>query len=173
LVDPKEPNAKWKFLAAEALRGVGGIMLDKDGNRFCDELGHRDYVTGEMWKKKGPFRLVLNGASSREIEWHCKHYVGRGLMKYYTDGASLARDMGISPKKLEETFAKYNEIAKSGKCPFGKKYFQNAPYRMDDIFHVAIITPVLHFTMVIHYRISFSILMFYRVELKSMKRVNA
>lgn len=28
LVDPKEPNAKVKFLAAEALRGVGGLMLD-------------------------------------------------------------------------------------------------------------------------------------------------
>ncbi|RCI05097.1 hypothetical protein CU098_013359, partial [Rhizopus stolonifer] len=43
LVDPKEPDAKVKFLAAEALRGCGGLLLDADGNRFCDELGHRDY----------------------------------------------------------------------------------------------------------------------------------
>jgi len=28
-----------------------------------------------MNKNKGPFRLVLNGAASNEIEWHCKHYV--------------------------------------------------------------------------------------------------
>lgn len=42
LVDPKEPDAKVKFLAAEALRGVGGLLLDGEGNRFCDELGHRD-----------------------------------------------------------------------------------------------------------------------------------
>lgn len=45
LVDPKEPDAKVKFLAAEALRGVGGLLLDAEGNRFADELGHRDYVT--------------------------------------------------------------------------------------------------------------------------------
>lgn len=45
LVDVNEPSAKVKFLAAEALRGVGGILLDKEGKRFCDELGHRDYVT--------------------------------------------------------------------------------------------------------------------------------
>jgi succinate dehydrogenase/fumarate reductase flavoprotein subunit len=38
LVDPKEADAKVKFLAAEALRGVGGILLDGNGNRFCDEL---------------------------------------------------------------------------------------------------------------------------------------
>ena len=39
-----------KFLAAEALRGVGGLLLDNTGNRFVDELQHRDYVTGKMWE---------------------------------------------------------------------------------------------------------------------------
>lgn len=50
LVDPKDPQAKVKFLAAEALRGVGGLLLDNEGQRFADELGHRDYVTGRMWE---------------------------------------------------------------------------------------------------------------------------
>ena len=50
LVDPLDPQAKWKFLAAEALRGVGGLILSGKGQRFVDELGHRDHVTGEMWK---------------------------------------------------------------------------------------------------------------------------
>ena len=50
LVDPKDPEAKVKFLAAEALRGVGGLLLDNEGQRFADELGHRDYVTGRMWE---------------------------------------------------------------------------------------------------------------------------
>lgn len=147
LVDPKDPNAKVKFLAAEALRGCGGILLDANGNRFCDELGHRDYVTGEMWKNKGPFRLILNGAASREIEWHCKHYVGRGLMKRFSTGAELAREMGISVQKLADTFRKYNDVAKNGGDPFGKKFFHNTPLDTNDFFHVAIVTPVLHFTM--------------------------
>lgn len=73
LVDPLDPDAKVKFLAAEALRGVGGLLLDRDGNRFADELGHRDYVTGRMWDNdKFPVRLILNGQASAEIEWHCK-----------------------------------------------------------------------------------------------------
>lgn len=46
LVEPKKRDAKVKWLAAEALRGVGGILLDKNGNRFADELGRRDYVSG-------------------------------------------------------------------------------------------------------------------------------
>ena len=38
LVDPREPDAKVKWLAAEALRGAGGIIIDSKGNRFCDEV---------------------------------------------------------------------------------------------------------------------------------------
>jgi succinate dehydrogenase/fumarate reductase flavoprotein subunit len=52
LVDPKEPDAKVKFLAAEALRGVGGLLLDNTGSRFVDELQHRDFVTGKIWENK-------------------------------------------------------------------------------------------------------------------------
>ena len=52
LVDPKEPEAKVKFLAAEALRGVGGLLLDNTGKRFVDELQHRDFVTGKIWENK-------------------------------------------------------------------------------------------------------------------------
>ena len=33
------------------------------GNRIADELGKQDYVTGEMWNEKSPFRLAVNIAS--------------------------------------------------------------------------------------------------------------
>jgi succinate dehydrogenase/fumarate reductase flavoprotein subunit len=102
-------------LAAEALRGCGGIILDANGERICDELGRRDYVTGMMNKNKGPFRLVLNGAASNEIEWHCKHYVGRGLMKRFGTGAELANEIGCPLSKIQETFDKYNHYAKTSK----------------------------------------------------------
>jgi hypothetical protein len=120
LVDPKEPDAKVKFLAAEALRGVGGLLLDNTGNRFVDELQHRDFVTGKMWENgkvrwllsemwlmlishQFPIRLVLNGQSSKEIEWHCKHYVGRGLMRRFDSGEALAKEIGIKPEVLKKT----------------------------------------------------------------------
>uniref|UniRef100_A0A0G4FF44 Cytochrome b5 heme-binding domain-containing protein n=1 Tax=Chromera velia CCMP2878 TaxID=1169474 RepID=A0A0G4FF44_9ALVE len=149
LVDLKEPDAKVKFLAAEALRGVGGMLLNNEGDRFADELGHRDYVTGRMWEnKRGPYRLILNGKASKEIEWHCKHYCGRGLMKRVASGRELAAEMGVSPAKLQATFDDYNAIASGQKkCPFGKKYFHNLPWTLDDFFHVAIVTPVLHYCM--------------------------
>jgi len=86
LVNVKDPNSKTKFLAAEALRGCGAILIDAEGNRFCDELGRRDYVSAEMAKGKAPFRLLLNSHATKEIEWHVKHYVGRNLMVRFDSG---------------------------------------------------------------------------------------
>jgi flavocytochrome c len=153
LVHPDEPDAKVKFLAAEALRGVGGLILDKEGKRFANDLGTRDYVTGRMWDhNKPPYRLILNSVASKTIEWHCKHYEGRGLMKFFKNGEALAKEMGISASALQATFTEYNktaEAAKQGKIidPWGKKFFDAVPYDIKDSFYVAIITPVLHYTM--------------------------
>merc|ERR1712137_1159377 len=99
LVHPDEPDAKVKFLAAEALRGCGGVLLDINGNRFANELGRRDYVTGMMWKNKGVqlgstagFFLCLNG-------------------KAYKNMHEFAKEYNIPVDNIEATFKNYNEIA--------------------------------------------------------------
>eukprot|EP00448_Togula_jolla_P024662 CAMPEP_0170591762 /NCGR_PEP_ID=MMETSP0224-20130122/12574_1 /TAXON_ID=285029 /ORGANISM="Togula jolla, Strain CCCM 725" /LENGTH=1051 /DNA_ID=CAMNT_0010915643 /DNA_START=49 /DNA_END=3204 /DNA_ORIENTATION=+ len=173
LVKPDDPDAKIKFLAAEALRGVGGLVLNSQGERFCNELGRRDYVTGEMWKNKPPFRLCLNKAASEEIIWHCKHYTGRGVMKFYASGKDLAADMGCQLSTLEATFETHYQAAKktekdpdggnfpaypsgkswdepSGKTGSGKKFYHNVipgSAVASEPFYVAIITPVIHYCM--------------------------
>merc|ERR1719197_524753 len=167
LVHPDEPEAKVKFLAAEALRGCGALILDKNGQRIANELGRRDYVTGRMWDNKtGPYRLVLNSKASKEIAWHCKHYKSRKIMKFYKSGADLAKEMGIDEAHLAKTFADYNEIADKmtkegdnnkgtydayggGKTydSWGKKFFHNFPFETSDEFNVSIIQPCIHYCM--------------------------
>ena len=55
-----DPDAKIKFLVAETLRG---LVFVAHGNRFANELGRRNCVTGEMWKDKPPFHLSFGSAS--------------------------------------------------------------------------------------------------------------
>lgn len=150
LVDPNDPDAKVKFLAAEALRGCGGLLLDGEGNRFADELGHRDYVTQRIWDNgKYPVRLILNGEASNEIKWHAAHYTGRGLMKRFDTVEEVAKEMGLSKDKVQGTFNQYMEVCKDPKKdPFGKKFFSNTNWKNEaGPFHVAVMTPVLHYTM--------------------------
>jgi succinate dehydrogenase/fumarate reductase flavoprotein subunit/predicted heme/steroid binding protein len=69
-------------------------------------------------------------------------------MRHFKSGADLAKEMGISPTKLEQVFKEYNTYASGQKKdPFGKKFFQNHPFEITDEFHVALMEPVLHFTM--------------------------
>ena len=64
---------------------------------------------------------MLNGPASTEIEWHCKHYVGRGLMKRFDSGEALAKEFGVAPEVLKKTFEDYNTSVRTKKDPFGKK----------------------------------------------------
>merc|ERR1711976_566061 len=122
---------------------------------------------------KPPFRLCLNKAASDEIIWHCKHYTGRGVMKYYASGADLAKDMGIDLQVLIDTHDQHFNAAKkmekdpdggpfpaypsgkswddaSGPTGSGKKFFHNiipGSAVKTEPFYVAIITPVIHYCM--------------------------
>merc|ERR1712139_459523 len=146
---------------------------DANGKRFANELGRRDYVTGEMWKNKPPFRLCLNKLASDEIIWHCKHYTGRGVMKFYASGKDLAKDMGVPLQTLVDTHQLHYEASvktaqdpdggswpaypsgkswdePSGKTGSGKKFYHNfipGSQVPTEPFYVAIITPVIHYCM--------------------------
>jgi succinate dehydrogenase/fumarate reductase flavoprotein subunit len=139
-------------------------LLDSRGERFANELGRRDYVTGEMWKNRPPFRLCLNSKASKEIHWHCEHYKGRGVMKGYKNMQELCDETGIKPDVLKKTLDDHTEIGNkveaspdqgphdaypSGKSfdPWGKKYFHNLPTTFDDAYSVAIVTPTIHYCM--------------------------
>ena len=126
-------------------------MLNSKGQRFSDELGHRDYVSGKIWEEKKndawPIRLILNSKASNVLDFHTRHYSGRGLMKKMT-GKELAKEIGCGEDTLQQTFQDYNAIAEGKKKdPFGKKFFHNLPFDISDTFHVSLMEPVLHFTM--------------------------
>merc|ERR1711939_645554 len=110
---------------------------------------------------------------SDEIIWHCKHYTGRGVMKFYSSGEELAKDMGVPVQKLVDTHEQHYQAAKkqekdpeggpfpaypsgktwdepSGKTGSGKKFFHNiipGSQVASQEFYVAIITPVIHYCM--------------------------
>lgn len=59
-IDPGAPDALTKFLAPEALRGCGGILINSEGKRFANELGLRDYVSGCIFRQPKPVHLLMS-----------------------------------------------------------------------------------------------------------------
>lgn len=104
-----------------------------------------------MWKEKEkgkwPIRLILNSKASNVLDFHTRHYAGRGLMKKMT-GQELVKEIGCGEAALKKTFDDYNQITDGKKQdPWNKKFFHNGPLSLDDTFYVALMEPVLHFTM--------------------------
>ena len=63
-------------------------------------------------------------------------------------GKELAKAIGCGDKHLQSVFQDYNAISEGKKQdPYGKKFFHNTPFDINDDFHVALMQPVLHFTM--------------------------
>ena len=68
-------------------------------------------------------------------------------MQIFKSGHALAKEMGVPAARLQQTFDAYNANARAKKDAFGKEFFRNTPYALDDVFHVAMVTPVVHYTM--------------------------
>lgn len=77
-----------RFLISESVRGEGAVLLDKEGNRFVDELLPRDVLTEKVYEqmeKDGmPYvRLSLAPISEEEIKGHFPNIYKRCLEEGY------------------------------------------------------------------------------------------
>eukprot|EP00531_Pseudo-nitzschia_arenysensis_P017151 CAMPEP_0116122814 /NCGR_PEP_ID=MMETSP0329-20121206/4414_1 /TAXON_ID=697910 /ORGANISM="Pseudo-nitzschia arenysensis, Strain B593" /LENGTH=1127 /DNA_ID=CAMNT_0003616685 /DNA_START=306 /DNA_END=3689 /DNA_ORIENTATION=- len=163
-VDPKDPTNPTKILAAELMRGVGGILIDHAGDRFANELGTRAYVTEQMLKhdknfaktgKWNPstevptFNLVLSSSAALDGKKHVDLYSHKGLLTKVEGIDALAKHMNIGVKKVTKTIREYQSAAKKGSDEFGKTSFRGVPADdlVDETFYVGTVTPVLHYCM--------------------------
>mmetsp|Transcript_23652 Transcript_23652/g.26978 ORF Transcript_23652/g.26978 Transcript_23652/m.26978 type:complete len:1247 (+) Transcript_23652:298-4038(+) len=163
-VDPTDPYNPNKILAAELMRGVGGILINDEGKRFCNELGTRAYVTDMMlshdeyyrenrkWNKSHDiltFALVLSSSAALDGKKHVDHYTHKGLLQKIDGIKALAEWMHQDVETVRETLLRYRKDAETGKDQWGKTAFQGLPsHDLDDeVFYAGRVSPVLHYCM--------------------------
>ena len=157
-VDPKNRYVKDKFLAPELLRGVGGILVNENGDRFCNELGTRDYVTNkikENCKKQDTDKidqyecfLLMNEEMAVEFGNHFNYYKDfKGFILEHENFIEMSKSLNIDYKRIENTINMYNDaydkkiVDKYNKTTFSHKFDLNKK-----IFSM-VITPSVHYTM--------------------------
>lgn len=151
-VDPKEPGKLVKFLAAEVLRGEGGLML-RGGKRFVNELETRQHVTDKIMEvgpeevdgvKLWDVKIVMDEGAYEAAKSHVGFYLFKGLMQKTT----VAELGGADAVKEVQAFADY-AVGKT-QDPQGRKDFGHWKLRdvaPDSVVYVGRVTPVVHFTM--------------------------
>ena len=156
-VDPKNRYEKKKILAPELLRGVGGILINEKGQRFCDELGTRDYVTEKIvencqkqdTKEIDQYEsyLIMNQEMAKEFGNNFYYYKDvQGFITQHDNFSELANNINVDYNNLEKTINSYNEAFEKNIDEFNKTTF---PYKfnLSDTIYSMIITPSIHYTM--------------------------
>uniref|UniRef100_A0A1I8BF21 FAD_binding_2 domain-containing protein n=1 Tax=Meloidogyne hapla TaxID=6305 RepID=A0A1I8BF21_MELHA len=152
-IDPKDPGATTKFLAAEALRGKGAILVNHKGKRFGNELGRRDDLTKQisqhcaLQKEAGdmPIAWMLMNRESVEsfgMPAFNFYFKIKGFFKELSDIDAVAAEINCPDSELIQTINDYNNYAekqnvdKNFKDPFGKMQFttQWVDYKLIKMF---------------------------------------
>ncbi|KEF59686.1 aromatic-L-amino-acid decarboxylase [Exophiala aquamarina CBS 119918] len=157
-IDPNDRFKATKFLAAEVLRGEGGIMLNSEGKRFINELQTRKVVTDTITQTISPsnneplkqwdISLVLDEGVYEAAKSHVDFYIWKGLIKKTTIG-----DLGDASATALETIKRYAATAQSSttspdlydRTSFGHWSLQNPT--PESTIYVGTVTPVVHYTM--------------------------
>lgn len=155
-VDPKDPAVRYKFLAAEALRGEGGILLSDEDKRFVNELDTREKVSEAIMNmphskessdssRQWDVTLLLDPGACEATAGHLGFYVWKGLMQ-----KKKVRD--LSPAAVEAVDRYAEAVAKTkddafGRTNFGRWRLPAGEANRDEEVCVGKVTPVTHFTM--------------------------
>ncbi|KAL1640677.1 hypothetical protein SLS58_006691 [Diplodia intermedia] len=152
-VDPEAVGAPVKFLAAEVLRGEGGVML-RGGKRFVDELQTRQVVTDRITEvapdevvdgvRVWDVKIVLDEGAYQAAKSHVGFYLFKGLMRK-TTVAELGGEQAV-----KEVQAYADAAAGKAGDPLGRKAFGHWELRdvtPESVVYVGRVTPVVHFTM--------------------------
>jgi len=152
-VDPSAPSKVTKFLAAELLRGEGGILL-RQGTRFIDELQTRKVVTDAIVAqppterepiKQWDVLLVIDQSVYDAAKAHVDFYLWKGLMRKTT-----ISELTDAPTSLA-TIQQYCDVVRGQTAdPLGRTSFGHWSLEdpvPDSTVYVGAVTPVTHYTM--------------------------
>lgn len=134
------------YMITEAVRGNGAIVINRDGNRFVNEISTRDVVSSAILEQEGQSAFLLFDDSVREGLSAIEGYINRDLVTKGDSIEAIAENLGIDAESLEATLESYNNSVANGEDEeFGRA---DMPEMIDgDNFYAIEIAPAVHHTM--------------------------
>lgn len=134
------------YMITEAVRGNGAILINREGQRFVDELATRDVVSAAMLAQEGKTGFLFFDQSVTDSLKAITGYINQGIVTEAESIEDLAEKLGINAETLRATVDNYNQyvISKEDK-DFGRndmpRSFENSKYYAIEV------GPAVHHTM--------------------------
>ena len=134
-------------LITEAVRGVGAIMVNHEGNRFFDELSTRDKVSAAILEQKGQTAYLVLDDNIRKSLKQIEGYFHLNLAKEAATLDELAKLINVPAENLKRTVEEYNKAVDTKQDKYGKKPDTLEKKVLTGPFVAIEIAPGIHYTM--------------------------
>ncbi|WP_240778771.1 flavocytochrome c [Shewanella sp. SNU WT4] len=133
-------------MVTEAVRGNGAILINREGQRFVNEITTRDKASAAILAQKGASAYLVFDDAVRKSLSKIEGYVHLHIVEEGQTVADLAKKMGVPPVNLEASIASYNQAVLAGKDDaFGRpdlpRELNKGPYYAMEV------KPAVHHTM--------------------------
>lgn len=112
---------KTGYLVSESIRGEGAILVNKEGNRFFNEMDTRDKVSAAELKQDGKYAYAIFGEGTKDKVKAVDQYISKNMVVEADTVEELAKKLDIKPEELNATVTKWNKaVADKKDSEFGR-----------------------------------------------------
>ena len=138
------------MLVSESVRSMGGILVNAEGKRFCNDMSTRDAVSNAELEQPGAYAYIIFDQRIVDDLKSCQKYISNGLTVSSDSYEGLAKEMGLTgdaAANFVETMNTWNASVAAGEdAEFGRNNgmdgdLSTAPY------YAIKIAPGIHHTM--------------------------
>ncbi|MDO4219374.1 MAG: flavocytochrome c [Synergistaceae bacterium] len=130
----------------EAVRGNGGILVNKEGKRFVNELATRDIVSAAILKQNGKSCYLVFDDAVRKSLKAIEEYVKLKIVKEANTLEELANSIQVPQGEFIATMTRYGNFQRNGHDPDFGRCSMERPLNQPR-FYAAICAPAIHHTM--------------------------
>ena len=98
----------------------GGILVNKDGKRFTNEIMGYSELTPHVVNQKDATAYILFNKENAEKTGNFKNYTSAGIVLEGKNISEIAKAMKVDGKELEKTIKTYNEGIEKGEDVFNR-----------------------------------------------------
>ena len=136
------------ILITEAVRGNGAILVNHEGQRFCNELDTRDVVSAAILAQAQGEALLVFDQKVRKSLASIETYASQHLLCEGTTLEELAGRVDIPTDKFVHAVSRYNAGQKAGRDDdFGRSATAMPVSLETPPFYAIRVTPAIHHTM--------------------------
>ena len=139
-------NPDTQTMYTEGVRGNGAILVNKEGNRFINELETRDVVSAAILKQTDKVAYMVFDQEVRDSLKAIEKYVKAGIVMESDTIEGLAELIGADPATLKATMDSYAEMVKSGSADeLGRENIEVS--LTTPKYYACLCAPAVHHTM--------------------------